>query len=69
MNTAVLTPQRKAEQIQTLRHALLILEALPIVTPCAECVEFSDGYCNQHKANVPPDFQSKGCPQFTEVPF
>ena len=69
MNTAVLTPQRKAQQIECLKHALLILQALPIVTPCAECVEFSHGFCNQYQANVPPEFQANGCPQFSEVPF
>ena len=69
MNTAVLTPQRKADQIQCLRTALAIIEALPTRTPCAECVEFSEGYCSFHKADVPPDFQLQGCPQFTEVPF
>lgn len=69
MNTAVLTPHRKQEHIQCLEHALLILKALPTMTPCAECVEFSAGFCSVYRANVPHEFQAQGCKDFSEVPF
>ena len=65
----VLTPLQKAEQIQSLKHALRVLESLPTSTPCAACVEFSAGFCSHFNATVPPEFQARGCDQFTEVPF
>ena len=65
----VLTPLQKQNQIKALNQALLIVESLPTSTPCAACVEYSAGYCNQFRANVPPEFQAKGCGDFVEVPF
>lgn len=65
----VLTPLKKAEQIQSLKHALLVLESLPTSTPCAACVEFSAGFCSSYNATVPPEFQAQGCENFGEVPF
>jgi hypothetical protein len=64
-----LTPLQKQNQIKSLQHAIQILEGIPTSTPCAACVEFSAGFCNQFRANVPPDFQVQGCVDFAEVPF
>lgn len=64
-----LTPLQKQDQIDVLKRALVVLESLPVSTPCAVCVEFSAGYCSRHKAHVPNEFQAKGCADFCEVPF
>lgn len=64
-----LTPLQKQDQIDALKRAIQVLEGIPISTPCAVCVEFSGGYCNRHAANVPPEFQERGCDDFCEVPF
>lgn len=63
----------KAERARLIHHAqmtLRALEALPALTPCAECLEFDAGFCRRWKAQVPPEAQPAGCDQWQEqIPF
>ena len=52
------------------RLTVRALEALPVLTPCAQCAEFRDGYCERWKASVPPENQAAGCAEWCEpIPF
>lgn len=67
-----LNPNEKAEWLKTLRRAVAIVEALPAVTPCAQCDHFdaASGHCGRWEAAVPTDAQPVGCDQWVEdIPF
>lgn len=65
-----INPNRKTEMIQTLERALAIVSELPVVTRCHECINFREGFCEIHNADVPPDWQDAGCSEWSEqIPF
>ena len=47
------------------------LQSLPTLTPCAECVEFRDGWCGRWKQQVPESARPDGCANWLEddIPF
>lgn len=63
----------KAERERMIHHAqqaARALEALPVLTPCAECLHFDAGYCMRWKAPVPEDARAAGCGEWDEqIPF
>lgn len=62
-------PQEKAAAVAHLRAALAFVEGMPVRTPCSECLNFSAGFCQHWKAQVPAEAQPAGCPQFDGLPF
>lgn len=65
------TPLKQAEMVETLTAALAIVQALPVVRPCAECVNFDafNGRCNHWDDVVPTEAREAGCEEWDGVPF
>ena len=60
----------RARMIDNMRAALRAIEALPPLTPCAECLHFDNGHCARWAAAVPEDARSLGCAEWEEqIPF
>ena len=63
----------KAERERLIHHAqmtLRALEALPALTPCAECLHYNQGHCQRWNAAVPEEARAAGCSEWDEhIPF
>lgn len=67
-----MTPAMRDRKIAALRDAIAVFEAMPVVTPCAECEWFAadSGRCGRWNTIVPEANRADGCPQWQEgVPF
>lgn len=68
-----LSPAQKSEQLDALRHAMTVIEALPVTRACCNCEHFDKaGGCSEFEAMPPADYQhgDNGCAQWMEeVPF
>lgn len=65
-----MNPNEKARLIQAAQTTLAALQELPVTTPCDQCAEFRDGYCERWKADVPPEARETGCSEWVEpIPF
>lgn len=70
MNTINPNKAERARMIRNMRAALQAIEALPMLTPCAECLHFDNGHCARWAAIVPEDAQPLGCSEWEEqIPF
>jgi len=60
----------RARLIEAARLTVAALEALPILTPCADCLNFMDGHCSRWDAPVPEEARVAGCGEWQEqIPF
>lgn len=63
-------PAEKARMVAQLQATLRLLEALPENRSCHGCGAFDAGICQNFNAEVPAEFQAKGCDQWFEpIPF
>lgn len=68
----LMTPAQRDRRIAGLEGIIAALRALPVATPCAECLHFNKatGFCDVWKTTVPEAAREKGCDRWEEdLPF
>lgn len=67
-----ISPTQRQTQLDALRHAIAVIESLPVTRACCNCEFFSETGCDYFGAMPPTDYQhgENDCAQWCEkIPF